>query len=331
MTGSLSKGLLTAMSPGGRRWLSILIYHRVLPEPDPLLPGLIDVNAFSEQINTLARSFNILPLREAVARLKAGTLPPRAAAISFDDGYADNHEIAVPVLRRIGVHATFFVATAYLDGGLMWNDAIIEAVRRCTCAAIDSGELELGVMPTDSAEARKRTIVRLVTRLKYLPARYRDDWTQRLLRTVQVERPTSLMMTADQVAGLVRSGMDVGCHTDTHPIFTKLTLDEVRRHIVVGRDRLEAISGQPVRLFAYPNGRPGIDFGPQHVRLVRELGFDAALSTRWGAAQTGDDLFQLPRFTSWGRSELRFQIRMALNVMRSKLDLPSPPYWELSN
>jgi peptidoglycan/xylan/chitin deacetylase (PgdA/CDA1 family) len=309
----------------------MLIYHRVLPFPDPLLPGLIDVPAFTQQMSTLAGSFNILPLREAIARLADGKLPPRAAAISFDDGYADNHDIVVPILQRLGVHATFFVATGYLDGGIMWNDAIIEAVRHGRCESIDASELDIGVLPTDTEEGRRSAVVRLITRLKYLPARFRDDWAFRLLDTLGVTPSKGLMMTSEQVAGLVRFGMDVGCHTDAHPIFTKTTSQDARDQIVLGRSRLESIVGKRVGLFAYPNGRPGLDFGPQHVRLVRDLGFDAALSTRWGAAQTGDDLFQLPRFTSWGRTEFRFQFRMALNIMRSRLDLPSPPYWQLSN
>ena len=331
MTVPLARIALNRVSPGGRRWLSVLIYHRVLPKPDPLLPGLIDVQAFTQQMATLSGSFNLLPLREAIARLASGSLPPRAAAISFDDGYADNHDIVVPILRQFGAHATFFVATAFLDGGIMWNDAIIEAVRQCRVEAIDTEELEMGELPTGTLEAKKRAVVRLVTRLKYLPAPFRENWTRRLLDRLGVTPPPSLMMTSDQVAGLVRSGMDVGCHTDNHPIFTKTTITDAREQILLGRAKLEDITGQAIRLFAYPNGRPGIDYGPQHVRLVRELGFEAALSTRWGAAKTGDDLFQLPRFTSWGRSEFRFQYRMATNIMRSRLDLPSPPYWELSN
>jgi len=331
MSNKLARAALDLVSPGGRRWLSVLIYHRVLPKPDPLLPGLIDVHAFSQQMATISSSFSLLPLREGIARLASGTLPPRAAAISFDDGYADNHDIAVPIMRKFGVHATFFVATAYLDGGVMWNDAVIEAVRQCKADAIDSAELGIGVLPTDTEEARKSAIVRLITRLKYLPAQFREEWIHRLLDTLGVQPSTSLMMTSEQVVGLVRSGMDVGCHTDKHPIFTKAPIAEVKDEILRGRSRLEDIAGRSIKLFAYPNGRPGIDFGPQHVRLVRELGFDAALSTCWGAAQTGDDLFQLPRFTSWGRSEFRFQFRMATNILRSHLNLPSPPYWELSN
>ena len=209
MIADLIKAGLTIASPGGKRWLSILIYHRVLPKPDPLLPGLIDARSFSEQMATLSRSFNILPLREAIARLANGTLPPRSAAITFDDGYADNHDIAMPILQKYGAHATFFVATAYLDGGVMWNDGIIEAIRQCKSDAIDAGELGIGILSTHSEDARKQTIVQLVTRLKYLPATFRDKWTRWLLDNLGVTPSPYIMMTSEQVAGLVKAGMDV--------------------------------------------------------------------------------------------------------------------------
>lgn len=331
MKDDIVRTALSLASPGGKHWLSILIYHRVLRERDPLLPGLIDVQGFDDQIATMARSFNLMPLDQAIERLSDGTLPPRAAAITFDDGYADNYEVALPILKKHGVHATFFVAAGYLDGGFMWNDGVIQAVRHCQRNEIDVDDLEMESLPIGSEADRKRAIVRLVTRLKYLPSEFRERWTSSLLERVGVQPPTHLMMSSEQVNQLSDAGMGIGGHTDTHPILTKVTLEKAREHIVLGRQKLQSITGKPVRLFAYPNGRPGLDFGPQHVRLVRELGFDAALSTRWGTAQTGDDLFQLPRFTSWGRSEFRFQVRMALNIVQSRLDLPSPPYWELSN
>ncbi|MGH8602917.1 MAG: polysaccharide deacetylase family protein, partial [Gammaproteobacteria bacterium] len=119
------------LSPAGRRGrLTILIYHRVLSKPDAMLEGEVDIAAFDWQMDVLARNFNVLPLVEAVQRLRARSLPARAAAITFDDGYADNVENALPVLTRYGLNATFFIGTAYLNGGRMWNDTIIEAVRR---------------------------------------------------------------------------------------------------------------------------------------------------------------------------------------------------------
>lgn len=110
--------------------LSILIYHRVLARPDPLFPGEVDRALFERQLRLLKRFYTVLPLSVAVQRLRDGSLPPRAACITFDDGYADNAEHALPLLRQYGLHATFFIATGYLNGGQMWNDRVIDAVRR---------------------------------------------------------------------------------------------------------------------------------------------------------------------------------------------------------
>ena len=73
--------------------------------------------------------FNVIPLEEGVAGIKSGKLPPRALSITFDDGYANNATVAAPILKRLGLHATFFIATGFLDGGRMFNDTVIEAVR----------------------------------------------------------------------------------------------------------------------------------------------------------------------------------------------------------
>ena len=113
LLGRLAGRVLSPGGPGGR--LSILIFHRVLPRPDALQPDEPTPEQFRWQVRTLAASFRVLPLGEAVTRLRAGTLPPRSAAITFDDGYADNAELALPVLRDEGLTATFFVASGYID------------------------------------------------------------------------------------------------------------------------------------------------------------------------------------------------------------------------
>ena len=124
------KHLFEWASPAGTKArLQVLIFHRVLPVPDPLFPDEVDARRFDELCGWLKGWFNMLSLDDAVARIKTGTLPTRAACITFDDGYADNYQVALPILRRHGLTATFFVATGFLDGGRMWNDTVIESVR----------------------------------------------------------------------------------------------------------------------------------------------------------------------------------------------------------
>jgi len=115
--------------PGDGSRLSILIYHRVLPGPDPLNNWDPTAAEFESQIRALSRFFTPLALGEAVERLRKGTLPAHAACVTFDDGYRDNVDVALPILRRHGVPATFFIATGYLNGGRMWNDTVIESIR----------------------------------------------------------------------------------------------------------------------------------------------------------------------------------------------------------
>jgi peptidoglycan/xylan/chitin deacetylase (PgdA/CDA1 family) len=311
----LKAALRMAAPAGSGARLSVLIFHRVLPAPDPLRPGEPTAAAFEARVRWLNAHFNVLPLAEAAARLAEGTLPERPLAITFDDGYADNCTLAMPILRRWCLPATFFVASGYLDGGRMFNDTIIEAVRQARGARLDLEALGLGIHSIVGLADRRAAIARILEGLKYLPPARREWLAEEIARRCGATLPEDLMMTAAQVASLHVAGMEIGGHTVTHPILAETDPDTARREIANGRAQLEAIVDAPVRLFAYPNGRPQRDYAPEHVRMVRELGFTAAVSTAWGAARRGADPFQLPRFTPWDRGAWRFGWRMARNLV----------------
>ena len=122
------------------------------------------------------------------------------------------------------------------------------------------------------------------------------------------------MLTATQLRSLAAAGMGIGGHTVTHPILARLDDGSARLEIGGGREALEAMIRQPIRLFAYPNGKPGQDYSAVHVRMAQELGFTAAVSTAPGAARAGDLLHELPRFTPWGHSVGRWGAMLARNV-----------------
>ncbi len=309
-----TKPLLRLLSPGGRRGLSIMIYHRVLAAPDPLFPGEIDREAFSRHLGLLKSSFNVLALHDAVRLARAGELPPRAACITFDDGYADNAVEALPILQRFGLPATFFVATGFLDGGRMWNDTVIELVRRAPGESFDARTAGLGQLPLDGVDARRAAIGTLIGHLKYLPMEERLAMVELLAAEADYGLAEDLMMSSDQVRQLHAAGMGIGAHTVNHPILAAIPALLAGDEIAAGKQRLETLLGAPVPLFAYPNGKPNVDYRAEHVGIVRELGFEGAVSTAWGG-RCGD-LYQLPRFTPWDLSAPRFQLRLALNLAR---------------
>jgi len=300
---------------GGK--LTVLIYHRALPKPDPLLPGEPDARVFGWQMEVVAKHFRVLPLGEAIERLTAGELPVRSAAITFDDGYADNHTVALPILRKVGLPATFFVATGYTDGGRMWNDTVIEAVRVAETGTLDLRALDLGTLPIGDVPSRRRVIDTLIGAWKYRAPAERDSLARQLTDLIGKPVRSDLMMTSEQIAMSSRAGVEIGAHTVTHSLLVKLDDAAARREIEESRAALRTLTGREVRVFAYPNGKPGTDYTQRDVQLTRELGFTGAVTTAWGAGTPGSDPYQVPRFTPWDRAPTRFVLRLLQNYTRT--------------
>jgi peptidoglycan/xylan/chitin deacetylase (PgdA/CDA1 family) len=310
--------LLSLLSPAGPQGrLSVLIFHRVLPAPDPLFPEEVDAVRFDAICGWLRRWFHVMPLPEAVRGLAEGGLPARAAAITFDDGYADNHDVALPILQRHELNATFFIATGFLDGGVMWNDQVIESIRLTVQPQLDLGACGLpglGAMALSDAASRRRAIDAVLGAAKYLPLAERAAAVQRLVAASGVAVPRDLMLSTEQLQAMHAAGMTIGAHTVNHPILARLDRPAATHEIRLSKAGLEAMLQERIGLFAYPNGRPERDYGPDAVRAVREAGFDAAVTTAPGAAVPGSDLHQIPRFTPWDRSAWRFGARLGRNL-----------------
>jgi peptidoglycan/xylan/chitin deacetylase (PgdA/CDA1 family) len=297
--------------------LSVLIYHRVLAQPDPLLPNEPSAPEFEGMMRWVKRTFNVISLAEGVAGLKSGQLPARALCITFDDGYANNESIAAPILARLGLHATFFIATGFLDGGRMFNDTIIETVRAVRGPELDLQAIGLGRYAVGSNEDRLRTISTLIDTVRGRPVLERDELTERAAQQAGADLPADLMMTSEQVVGLARAGFALGGHTVSHPILARLPTEAARREIAEGKRRIEDLAGSRVTLFAYPNGRPNSDYVAATVELVKAAGFEGAASTSSGAARIGSDPYQIPRFTPWDQNPLAFAARMWSNIVRA--------------
>jgi peptidoglycan/xylan/chitin deacetylase (PgdA/CDA1 family) len=306
---------LRLASPGGQRGrLSILIFHRVLAQQDPLFPDVPTAGDFEVRLRWVKAWFNVLPLNQAIDRLYAGTIPSRALSITFDDGYADNETIAAPILARLGLSATFFVATGFLDGDCMWNDRVIEAIRGCDAESLDLRACGLARYSLASISERRRVIDSIIAHIKRQQPTQRAAATQAIVAAAGGPPAPVLMMQPQQVRNLRSLGMEVGAHTVTHPILTRLSADAAHEEMARSKRELQEITGEPVLLFAYPNGVPGTDYAIGHAAMARDCGFSAAVSTAWGAASRRSDRYQLPRFSPWDRTRLRYGVRLLRNL-----------------
>jgi peptidoglycan/xylan/chitin deacetylase (PgdA/CDA1 family) len=178
---------------------------------------------------------------------------------------------------------------------------------------------------TDSA-GRVRAIMALIGELKYRQPQERLELCRMLqMRAGVACLPDDLMMRSDQVLTMHRAGMQIGAHTITHPILARLEPGAMANEIQRGKAHLQDIIAAPVSMFAYPNGKPSVDYNEVTVKLVRDAGFRAAVSTAWGISQGYTDIFQLPRFTPWDVSSLRFGLRLLANLRRRAELLPTVP------
>ena len=321
------KTALSAFAPGGSNGnLTVLLFHKVPTHADPLVPNELRFAEFENILDFLQCNTRVLPLSDAISALGKGTLPRRSVAITFDDGYAEwTQKVASGLLER-GLPATFFVTTELLEGVPLWHERIVAAVR----ALPDQGaRLPFGFQGPDSlvvTSTRVRLVRDLQERLKYVPLAER--LTTIAMLESQASTPLQLPMSfgATDVRQLHNMGFDIGAHTMRHPILNECTAQEAKHEIGGSKETLEATIGSRVKLFAYPNGRPGLDYQPKHVAIVKACGYAAAVASSGGVATHNSDIFQLPRTTAWGHSHLRMAYHFVRNrfTTEQRVSMPAP-------
>jgi peptidoglycan/xylan/chitin deacetylase (PgdA/CDA1 family) len=302
---------------GTEKKLFVLMYHRILSQPDILESGAISLEKFEWQMQLLAEYFNVLPLDKALSGLQEGTIPSRAVCITFDDGYADNYTNALPVLTRYQLPATFFMTSGFLAGGLMWNDRIRESLRIISADELDLTQFGLACYGIGTPLQKAICSQAITSKVKYFVDQEKEDCI-RHIESLAGPLPNNIMMSAAQLKLLHASGMEIGGHTVTHPILSKLGDAEVKKEIADNKATLEALLGTTLRFFAYPNGKVGHDYLLKHIEIIKECGYQAALSSRWAVANKNSDIWQLPRCMPSESTPAKFMLRMA--YMYNKAD-----------
>jgi peptidoglycan/xylan/chitin deacetylase (PgdA/CDA1 family) len=290
----------------------VLKYHSVLAAPDPMRPGETTAEEFDAQMAVVAASFRNQTLGEFMDSRRAAPTE-NTVVVTFDDGYKDNHDVALPIMKKHGIRATMFVATGYLDGEAMWNDRLIEAMRVSVGCTVDLADAGLGAVAIDTLETAGRTAQRVLSAIKRLPQQQRAEFVDRFVRASGGRSEKRVMMNAAEVAALANAGMEVGAHTVTHPILSTLSPEESWNEITSSKQALERIVGQEVRTFAYPNGRPDKDFTDGDVQLVMKAGFIGAVTTEWGCATRKSNAFRIPRQGIWGKSRTKLWLQLMRN------------------
>jgi peptidoglycan/xylan/chitin deacetylase (PgdA/CDA1 family) len=268
------------------RVLTVLNYHRI---DDPFRAGFntfkLNVSAtpdsFSRQMSYVKRNYNAVTCERLAAWLDGqADLPPRALMITFDDGYYDNLAHALPVLKANNLPAVIFLTTDFMGAStpFYWD-----FVAYCFLfTGKDHAHLPvLGVQSWTDESNRDAVMHRWIETIKTLPETAKRQAIQDIADVLDVSVPSNafsdLYLTWDQVRELSRNGIELGSHTVSHPILTRISIEQVRDELKKSKTRIEEEVKRPVISFAYPNGQES-DFSPEVVNVVRETGIKVAFS-----------------------------------------------------
>lgn len=276
----------------GRRF-QVLNYHKVSPDPHPSFPPIMP-RVFEQQILFLKRHYQILDLEDLIQSSYDGTIPPKAVAITFDDGYRDNFEYAFPLLQKHNVTATIFLTTSALDNReKIWHDRIFDSFR------------------FSRSSNHKWVLHDVIARAKTLSGSERIPFIEEIERDLDPEIPDEFqnpMLSWSQVIEMHRAGIRFGSHTCTHPILSREDPVVVWDELVQSKGEIEEHLQARISLLAYPNGQSN-DFTPEVQQAVEKAGYSAAFSTVLGSNRCVDNPYAMKRGQPWQTDASLFRFR----------------------
>ena len=260
---------------------SILALHRVTANFDNVVHRSLycSVGLLDDLIKELLRcGYEIISLNDIISHLRPRS--KRFVAITFDDGYRDNFDLALPIFQRYGVPFTIFITSGMVRRTLSyWWRCLEELLLRKQ--SLDAGFLgkRINLATRDAKLAAWQPL-----RDAYLfdQNSARQELTALFAREGISETQLLDQDTLDEemVKALARiPGVEIGGHTENHPQLSKLTDDEAKTEIQGNKAYLESLIDREVRHFAYPFGGKE-DCGPREFAMVRDLGFATAVTTR---------------------------------------------------
>ena len=273
--------------------LSILTYHHIADdEPGyPYDPGVADATPaqFRRQMEILARYGTPIGIDELVRALDGAPLPKNPVMVTFDDGYRSCHDVALPILRAVGMRATFFVPTTYInERRLYWWERIAYVLSQGRTAAVTLTYPR----PVEIVRADPKAHHLLTDIIKGTPGldieRFLDElnaafgveWN----REIEASHAESIVMTWDHLRALTRAGMDVESHTRGHRVLQTLDDNALRDELLGSKQDLESQLGRSVRAIAYPVGRK-IARKERIRNAVAAAGYRVGLSNASGATR----------------------------------------------
>lgn len=299
----------------------ILFFHRVVSRANRhydffRLLGHINSEEFEKRIKHLVKFYKIISLDEYCDKIQNGERMKRSLIMTFDDGYECFYRIVYPLLKKYNISATVFLATGFIgnNGGTLWYDELIYLIASTREKSFFCPEILEKSYKLNNDICKKKLYLDLNKALKNIDNKAKEQIMEKLFGILKVEKAEikieNEMLTWEQVKEMHLSGLvSFGAHTESHPILTRITMNEAENEIKGSRERIKKELGCEIRLFAYPNGSTD-DFSPEIKKIVRETGFSLAVTTIDDLSKN-NDFYEVSRSGVNREPDFMFALRMS--------------------
>ena len=319
---AVQSGMTRAAGSVAAKGVAILMYHGVTDDPEEhkAILGGIDhpTSVFEKQMEVLAREYHPISLDEAFQFANDGKdVPRRSVVVTFDDGYADNYHVAMPILSKVGVPATFYITVDCVDQKkLPWPARLRYALFTTRNSAWTDPEGT--VWPLGDPQLRAKAFDRACECCCKLSGAEQDQFVaahECQLKAALSQGP--LMMTWEEVRGTVKRGHIIGSHTLSHPNMAHINGEALRREMSDSKKILERELGTEVSHFSYPCPALQPHWNDRTVSVSRESGYKSAVTTNSGLTRRGDNPLRLKRISANKKLDgLRADLELAFLGLR---------------
>jgi peptidoglycan/xylan/chitin deacetylase (PgdA/CDA1 family) len=284
------------------------MWHRIMPERkfDPL-NGIVSLKTFIKQIDFLASRFPVIPLNEAINLQSSGCLKVKDyIALTFDDGYVDGYEIILPILRKKGLPATFFLVTDYINSSRPlwdWETATL-LNNNINLQKVQVGNL---VIHQKNKEPRYSFIYRIIEEIKPI----NHDERQKLMNIIKVQSGKILSndeysrcLNWDEVKKMAPD-MEIGAHSMSHRSLARIAFNEAVDEIKKSKELIEKNIKRECLHFAFPFGGAK-DYSQGLIECVRSAGFQTCLLSVHGYNHLDQDNLSFKRIRVCESTDLRY-------------------------
>jgi peptidoglycan/xylan/chitin deacetylase (PgdA/CDA1 family) len=257
---------------------AILMYHGLSNNDDIRDWTQVRPSDFKRQMLCAKQNYNIVSLKNLVEMLQSGKIEPHSVAVTFDDGYRSNYDLAYPILKDLNIPATIFVAGGFVSQSgpanrYLWPDFIGIVLKSHAGKEIDLTDIGLDRFDISTGEKKRTAQTIICERFKSIKSSEKDSIIKSLEEkfgdTIRHEEFSDyLPMTPDHIRQISEEGLvTIGAHTRNHSILSQLDPQYLEDEIIGCKNDLEKIIDRKITEFAYPNGRL-VDIGPEALAIT---------------------------------------------------------------